>query len=176
MRDVKLVLALSAAVITLSGCSGSEESEDGLVENSLGVPAQASTDTSAPGVNTVPTETAADSTAYTIRAVAGHESGLVKLVSIDDTIAVGKRDGVTVQYSGTDEERFPGTTPGILYNCDGLLDRKDCDVFGTVTYRQPGTYSYTVTYDVMDAAGNPAVQVTRTVRCAMGPPIRSTTA
>lgn len=98
---------------------------------------------------------AADQT-YTIRTVAGFESGLVKLAAIDGRIAVGQRDNVIIDFpSGA----LPRSAQGLLYNCGGAAQRNDCDVYGTVIFKDPGTYNYTVTYESAGLSGG-TVQLT----------------
>ena len=87
------------------------------------------------------------STTYTIHAIAGHETGLVKLASLDDTIAVGARNDVFVSFSGSPVLRFPSWENGLLYDCEGAFDRQNCDIYGTAIFYVPGTYTYTVTYE-----------------------------
>lgn len=92
----------------------------------------------------------ADSQTYTINTIAGFESGLIKLAHIDDTLAnagIGGTPGpgdVIINFGPNSTE---GTIPGLLANCEGITNYKNCDVYGNVTYAQPGTYTYRVSYD-----------------------------
>ena len=66
-------------------------------------------------------------------------------------------DNVTVQLGGTYEELGATATD----NVDGNITKDEITVTGEVDTNTVGTY--TVTYAVSDAAGNAAVEVTRTV-------------
>ena len=83
--------------------------------------------------------TAADRSTNTITTVAGFESGLRRLVHIDDMLALVGMGNVWVDYGGSTVE---GSAPGLLANCEGAGGRKNCDVYGTVTYKNPGTYRF----------------------------------
>lgn len=95
------------------------------------------------GANTNNGDIVADST-YTIRTVAKFESGLVKLAQIGDTLAAAGLGDVSINYNGATVEG--GSAKGLLANCEGLFNRKNCSVYGNVTYETPGTYSYIVSY------------------------------
>jgi hypothetical protein len=85
------------------------------------------------------------SQAFTITTIAGFESPLVKLAHIDDQLPVDRHGNVETVFGGN--LVFPsGGHTGLLYNCEGLAQRQNCDVYGTVIYNAPGIYPYTVTY------------------------------
>ncbi|MEJ2141183.1 MAG: hypothetical protein P8Y24_02305 [Gammaproteobacteria bacterium] len=132
-------LLLSMLLLSLSSCGG------GGSDTSSVTPSVASNDQAV----------VADQT-YTVRAVAGFESGLVKLASIDGRIAAGKRDNVIIDYAPGAKLR---SAQGMLYNCSGAGKRNDCDVYGTVLFNHPGTYNYTVTYESAGLFGG-TVQLT----------------
>ena len=103
---------------------------------------------------TVPADSNSASTTFTIHALAGIETGLVKLAEIDGRIAAGRRDNVIVDYDNGAE---PRSHQGLLYDCGGLFNRIDCDVYGTVLIDEPGTYEYTVTWDEAGVFGGEVV-------------------
>jgi len=82
-------------------------------------------------------------TTYTVTTVAKFESGLIKLAQIGDTLALAGTGNVWIDYDGPTKE---GSAEGLLAYCEGLTNRKNCSVYGTVTYNQPGTYAYHVSY------------------------------
>jgi len=140
---VRLVLA-SVAPLTFAGCSGGgSDGQPTATINSAGA-------ASGPARGADPNDDVAiastgPSEAYTITAVAGFESGLVKVAHIDGQLDVNRT--VRIEYGGNPFPPEMDTFEGLLYNCGGAAERQDCDVYGTVTYNDPGTYPYTVTYD-----------------------------
>lgn len=114
--------ALLAVLLSIaSGCSGGE----------AGARAASATSTG-------------PSQAFTVSSVAGFESGLVKLAHIDGQLDVART--VSIEYGG-DPVSGVRSYEGLLYDCGGVAERQDCDVYGTVAYDDPGTYAFTVTYD-----------------------------
>lgn len=82
---------------------------------------------------------AADSaTTHTFTGTAGFETGLVKLVTIDGRLK--SKNDVTVNWG----DRV--STGALFANCGGLEQRRNCEIWGTHLYNQPGTYAVGVTF------------------------------
>ncbi|TRX57165.1 hypothetical protein [Thalassomonas sp. M1454] len=79
----------------------------------------------------------------TVTAIAGIESGLQEFAFIDDTISHAYRYLVFIEFSGNSKY---SSIQGQVANCEDVLQIKNCRVYGNVTYKNPGTYSYTVSY------------------------------
>lgn len=104
-----------------------------------GVPVSSQDDGAASGTDPAASVvTAAATQTFTFSGTAGFETGLVKLATID-----GRLKGfapVTVNWG----DRV--STDALYANCTGLLNRTDCEIWGTHLYHQPGTYTVRVTY------------------------------
>jgi hypothetical protein len=123
---------LFVSLVFLSSCgAGGDDSTSNSTSNGTGAVAESAA------------VTAADSSTNTITTVAGFESGLRRLAHIDDTLALVGMGDVWIDYGGSTVE---GSAPGLLANCEGAGGRKNCDVYGTVTYKNPGTYHFAVSY------------------------------
>lgn len=148
----------SVAALMVAGCSGggsdgqATEAIVSAADVSGGLTSDRLTSISAgrgsPGVaanssGDVAVASSGPSEAFTIHAIAGFESGLVKVAHIDGTLDIART--VSIEFGGNP---YPTDLyEGLLYNCGGLAERQDCDVYGTVIYNDPGTYPFTVTYD-----------------------------
>ena len=152
-RMVWRVLASVAALI-VAGCSGggsgdqpteainsAADASGGMISGRL---SSISAGRSSPAVSAdVAVASSGPSEAFTIHAIAGFESGLVKVAHIDGQLDIART--VSIEFGGNP---YPTDLfEGLLYNCGGLAERQDCDVYGTVIYNDPGTYPFTVTYD-----------------------------
>lgn len=121
----------------LAACSGGGGSQSAESQGASGSKPGANDGLAAADVSAAATQT------YAFAGTAGFETGLVKLATIDGRLKGGA--DVTVNWGDR-------VSTGALYaNCTGLLNRDDCEIWGTHLYHEPGTYAVHVTYTLEKA-------------------------
>ena len=81
-----------------------------------------------------------------VSGIQGFETGLRKLysqLSLDHVAHLGDANPLGAQIQWGDDTP---TEPGLL-KCEGQTNNDPCDVYGTHSYCQPGTYTIKITYD-----------------------------
>jgi hypothetical protein len=129
------MLAVLLCGVLLAACSGGQGDSVG-VEQSAQVSGSAAAVQQSTG--DFGTATAAATAAFSFTGTAGFETGLVKLITIDGRLKGGA--DVTVNWG----DRV--SSDALYAKCTGLLNRTDCEIWGTHLYHQPGTYHVAVTY------------------------------
>ena len=121
--------------VLLAACSGGQGDGVGAQQSA---PVSGSTAAVQQSTGDLGTATAAATAAFSFTGTAGFETGLVKLITIDGRLKGGA--DVTVNWG----DRV--SSDALYANCTGLLNRTDCEIWGTHLYHQPGTYHVAVTY------------------------------
>lgn len=131
-------LLLSAWLV--AACSGGQGGDAGTPPSEDAAGSAANSQQAAGGSATA---ASAATAAFSFGGTAGFETGLVKLVQIDGRLKGGA--DVTVNWG----DRV--SSDALYANCTGLLNRTDCEIWGTHLYHQAGTYHVEVTFTLEKA-------------------------